>query len=251
MSTLTRLPDNFPALLRAAGLTVVEVGDWQDNARPGPFGPVGVNNHHTGSFDAIGDTSDDLSYARWLFRTGRPDLTAPLCQITISAEGVVYVGAAGRANHAGTAKAAGSVAAGDGNTLYVGIEWMLSGTQPISSKQYGAGATTNAVLLRLMGSSIQTVQCHYATSVTGKWDIGDPDGVPFNGHMVLDLPKFRRAVDAEMVRLASAKPKPKPKPTKVTEARDRLIIALRRAELDGKTKRAKALRAGLKVLPAR
>lgn len=248
---MTNLPANLPTLLRDAGLTVVTVGDWLANMRPGPFGPVGVLNHHTGSFDAIGDTKDDLSYATWLFRTGRADLPAPLCGLSISAEGVVYLGAAGRANHAGTAKPAGSVSGGDGNTLYVGIEWMLSGKQPISSKQYEAGATTNAVLLRVLGSSVQTVQCHYSTSITGKWDIGDPDGVLLNGQRVLDLPKFRRAVSAELTRLEPAKPKPKPKPTKVTEARDRIIIALRRAELAGKRARAKSLRAALRLLPKR
>lgn len=249
--TPTRLPDNFPSLLRAAGLTVVEIPGWQGRGHDGPFAPVGVNNHHTGSYDKIGDTADDLSYARWLFTVGRPDLRAPLCGITISAEGVVYVGAAGRTHHAGVAKAAGTVAAGDGNTLYYGIEWMLSGTQPISDRQYEAGATTNAVLLGLTNTSVQTVQVHYATSVTGKWDIGDPDGVPFKGHRVLDLGKFQRRVQEEVHRLAAPKPKPKPEPTRVSKARDLIIVAIRKAELRGQTARAKTLRAALKTLPKR
>ena len=123
-------------------------------------------------------------------------VTALALAATAQAASVVYVGAGGRANHAGTARSMGSVAAGDGNSLYVGIEWMLSGTQPISDAQYDAAATTNAVLLDIMGSSVKTVGCHFQTSVTGKWDIGDPRGVPFNGHKVLDVPKFRQAVQA-------------------------------------------------------
>lgn len=249
---ITQLPADLPKRLRAAGVTVVEVGDWEDWGRPaitGGFAPVGVLNHHTGGFDAIGDASDDLRYAQWMFRVGRDDLPAPLCHIAISAEGVVYIGAARRANHAGTAKSMGSVASGDGNRLYVGIEWMLSGTQPISDAQYDAGATTNAVLLDILGTSVRTVGCHFQTSVTGKWDIGDPNGVPFNGQKVLDVPKFRKAVQAEVDRLEKGDA-PLP-PTRVSRARTLLAVAIRKAELRGNKARAKTLRASYKLLPPR
>lgn len=194
---MTNLPKDLPARLRKAGLTVIEIDGWQARGRPsstGGFKPVGVLNHHTGGRDGSGDAEDDLKYAKWLFLTGRSDLPAPLCHIALSAEGVVYLGAAGRANHAGTAKASGSVAAGDGNSLYIGIEWMLSGTQKIADKQYDAAVKLNAVLLDVLGSSEQAVSCHYQISTTGKWDIGDPDGIEFNGHKVLDVKKFRRSV---------------------------------------------------------
>jgi hypothetical protein len=94
------------------------------------------------------------------------------------------------------AKPSGSVAGGDGNALYVGIEWMLSGTQAIPADMYEAGVKTNAVLLDLFKTSVQTISCHYQTSVTGKWDIGDPSGIVFRGHKVFDVPKFRNAVKA-------------------------------------------------------
>lgn len=196
-----RLPSDLPAQLRKAGLTVIEIPSWQTRHRPGAFGPVGVLNHHTGSRDVLGDFADDLSYAKWMFTTGRSDLPAPLCQISLSLEGTVYVGASGRANHAGRAKSSGSVAAGDGNALYVGIEWMLSGTQAIPKTMYDAGVTLNAVLLKILGSSERAASCHYQTSVTGKWDIGDPNGVPFNGKKVLDVPKFRTAIKAKSTKL--------------------------------------------------
>lgn len=230
-----RLPADLPKRLRAAGLTVVEIDGWQTRGRDashGGFAPVGVLNHHTGSFDRSGDLADDLAYARHMVLVGRPDLPPPDVQLSLSVEATVYLGAAGRANHAGVAKASGSVAAGDGNELYVGIEWMLSGLQKIPASMYRAGATLNAVLLEVLGSSEQAVSCHYSTSVTGKWDIGDPDGVPFKGHKVLDLPKFRNAVKAARADLrADPKPKPKPKP-KVTRgpAYDEAIAALQRAD---------------------
>lgn len=195
------LPADLPDRLRKAGLKVVEIDGWQHRGRPastGGFAPVGVLNHHTGAFDRIGDLEDDLSYARWMALTGRSDLPAPLVQLSLSAEATVYVLAGGRANHAGVARASGSVAGGDGNMLYVGIEWMLSGTQPIPAKMYEAGVILNAVLTEeILGNSVQTISCHYNTSVTGKWDIGDPSGISFNGHKVLDVPKFRRAVQAK------------------------------------------------------
>lgn len=197
-----KLPADLPDRLRAAGLQVITVGDWFNNGRPpetGGFNPVGVLNHHTGSRDDAGDPADDLSYARWLFY-GEPrnGLPKPLCHLSLSYEGVVYLGAAGRANHAGEAKASGSVAAGDGNSLYVGVEWMLSGTQEIPQRMYDAGVVLNAVLLEALGSSVQAISCHYQTSTTGKWDIGDPKGVPFNGTRVLNVPAFRDAVKARM-----------------------------------------------------
>lgn len=210
------LPSNLPALLRAAGLTVVEVEGWETRGRPastGSFNPVGVLNHHTGSRDDDGDPGDDLAYANWLAKVGRSDLPAPLCHLTLSHEGVVYVLAAGRANHAGVAKASGSVAGGDGNTLYIGIEWMLSGTQPIPVKMREAGAILNAVLTeKVTGTSVQTVSCHYQTSVTGKWDIGDPEGIQFGDHKVLDVDKFRLEVAAQRKRLYSPPPPIKASP---------------------------------------
>lgn len=208
---MTYLPKNLPEVLRKAGLKVVTIDGWETRGRPastGGFNPVGVLNHHTGSFDGPGDPNDDLSYARWLGLIGRSDLPAPLCQMTLSTEGVVYLLAAGRANHAGTAKASGSVAAGDGNTLYVGIEWMLSGTQAIPGAMMSAGIRLNAALLGVLGSSSQAVSCHYQTSVTGKWDIGDPNGIPFGKSLVLNVGKFRSLVQSDLNALAGKPSKP-------------------------------------------
>lgn len=196
------LPANLPALLRDVGLTVVEIDGWRTRGRPGPFSPVGVLNHHTGASAKGWSRAKELAYARWMFLTGRPDLPAPLCQIALGRSGVVYVGAAGRANHAGTAKASGSVSAGDGNTLYAGIEWMLSGTEDIPAVMYDAGVRLNAVLTELVTqTSVRTISCHYQTSITGKWDIGDPRGIPLGDKRVLDMTQFRSRVAEERVRL--------------------------------------------------
>lgn len=165
------------AELRKAGLEVVEIDGWKTRSRPpetGNFNPVGVLWHHTG------DTANGKSYAEWLARVGRSDLPAPLCQLSIDRQGVVYVIAAGRANHAGVAKASGSVAAGDGNSLYVGVECQNNGTEGWSKEQYDAMVTTGAVLGNNIPCSPRAQRGHKETSVTGKWDPG-----------ALDLDAFR------------------------------------------------------------
>lgn len=201
--TYTHLPATLPITLRAAGLKVVEIDGWHGRGRPsstGGFDPVGVLCHHTGSYDGLADATNDRTYARWLAVTGRSDLPAPLCNLALSAEGVVYVCASGRANHAGRAKASGTVAAGDGNELYIGIEAMNDGSQGWSKAQRDAYVTLCAVLsLKVTGNSAQTVRGHKETSVTGKWDPGK-----------LDMGAFRTDVAAKMKALTTPPPTPKP-----------------------------------------
>ena len=170
---------------RTSGLKVVELDGWQTRGRPsstGGFMPSGVLCHHTGSYDGLTDATDDATYARWLATVGRSDLPAPLCHLSLSAEGVVYVCAAGRANHAGTAKATGPMPAGDGNYMYIGIEAMNSGSQgwgSVGSDASGAPVTQGeayarlcAALCRHYGWEASHVRAHRETSVTGKWDPG-------------------------------------------------------------------------------
>jgi hypothetical protein len=247
---MTNLPDNTADILRDAGLKVVEVPGWKTRGRPvstGGFEPVGVLNHHTAA-SALGWVKSKIAdYIHWIFFVGRPSdgLPPPLCNIVLWRDGTVYLGAAGRANHAGKAKARGTVAAGDGNRMYVGIEWMLSGTEIIPEVMYDAGVLLNKVLLdKILHTSVGTVAAHYETSVTGKWDIGDPKGVAWNGHRVMNMATFRRAVQDRAI------PSPKPKaPTRVGRARDLLEQAKKRAKAG--SAREKALAAALKVLPKR
>lgn len=171
---------------REAGLTVREVPGWKTRGRPastGGFNPVGVLCHHT----ATPPTMSDAALVDLLVK-GRSDLPGPLCQLGLMRDGTVYVIAAGRANHAGTAKASGTVAAGDGNALYLGIEAANTGTgEPWPKAQYDAYVRLCAVLsLRITGGSIGTVRGHKETSVTGKID------------PTFDMSKFRDDVDIAM-----------------------------------------------------
>ncbi len=86
----------FAALLRAEGLTVVEVGDWEHHNRnhKGEWGPVhGVMIHHT-------VTKGTATTVR-ICRDGYSALPGPLCHGVIAKDGTVHLVGYGRANHAG------------------------------------------------------------------------------------------------------------------------------------------------------
>lgn len=199
---MATLPTNLPTLLRDAGLKVVELDGWHARGRPastGGFAPVGVLWHHTG------DASNGKAYAEGILTKGRSDLPGPLCHLSIDRQGVVYLVAGGRANHAGEAKAAGSVAAGDGNTLYIGIEFQNTGTEYWTDAQHDSGITATVVLLKhVTKTTAQTVHAHYETSVTGKWDPGSATGIPFKGKRVVNMTKIRQLVASGL----AAKPAP-------------------------------------------
>ena len=91
----------FAGLLRAEGVTVVEVGDWETRNRnhKGPWGPVhGVMIHHTVT---RGDTKAQTDASVALCRDGHNTLPGPLCHGVIDKQGVVHLVGYGRTNHAG------------------------------------------------------------------------------------------------------------------------------------------------------
>jgi hypothetical protein len=111
---------------------------------------------------------------------GRSDLPAPLCHFSLGRDGTVYVVAAGRANHAGVAKASGPMPAGDGNVMYVGVECQNSGTEGWTKAQYEAMVTLGVVVSKYLGCTASANRAHKETSITGKWDPG-----------ALDMDRFR------------------------------------------------------------
>lgn len=191
---------------RKSGLAVIELDGWRQNKSHGGEDYKGVLDHHTGSYDGIADAKDDYSYAMWLAFEGRSDLPPPLCNLALSAEGVVYVCAAGNANHAGEAKASGPMpAVPDGNVIYIGIEAMNSGSQGWDSKaltlngeeitQYEAYVRLNAALCLHYGWPASHVRAHKETSVTGKIDPAP-----------MDMTKMRRDVARMMKTLEDDMP---------------------------------------------
>lgn len=90
--------------LRGQGLTVVEVNGWQTRGRPAAFHPIGSVNHHTaGAPTGVAPSLGSVTNGR-----GEPNpLSGPLANVLqsrkVDASGldVVYLVAAGTANHAG------------------------------------------------------------------------------------------------------------------------------------------------------
>lgn len=187
--TYRRLTD-LADVLRDAGLDVEEIDGWKTRGRPastGGFSPVGNLWHHTGG------APDTRAYADWMAREGRADLPAPLCHVAVTRGGRMIVSAAGRANHAGKARAAGPVPAGDGNALYAGWECMNTGSEGWTKDQYRAMVVAAAATSLHYGWSAQANRAHRETSTTGKWDPGQ-----------LDMDRFRADIAREMDRQVAA-----------------------------------------------
>lgn len=181
---LTDLAD----VARKAGLEVVEVAGWKTRGRPSSTGgnnPGGVLWHHTGG------PANGSDYADWLARVGRADLPAPLCHYSIDRAGRVYVIAAGRTNHGGSAKASGPMPSGDANAMYVGVECMNTGSEGWSPAQYGAMVRLGAALANAYGWTAEHNRAHKETSLTGKWDPGQLDMTDFREDIRVAMkPKF-------------------------------------------------------------
>ena len=220
-----RLPDNTPEILRRHGLKVVVVPGWKTRGRPastGGFNPVGVLCHHTATTVAW-----TLAAVLRLLTGGRSGLPGPLCQFGLGRNGTVYLVAAGRANHAGKAKSVGSVAAGDGNELYVGIEAFNSGTgEPWPAVQYNAYVLLAAVIqVEFTGNSARAVAGHKETSTTGKID------------PTFNMDAFRKRVAAMMEQIDEDETTPKPVLTSRGKKVDAAIGNLSKATAKGNRKK--------------
>lgn len=237
---LTDLAD----VLRDAGLRVVEVDGWKTRGRPhstGGFDPRGNDWHHTGAKDTNPlSIQDDLEYAEWLAEIGRSDLPAPLSQLSVGRDGTIYVCAAGRGNHAGDAKAFGTLPAGDGNEMYLGWECQNTGTEGWTTEQYDAMVRGGAAVCLHYGWPAENNPGHKETSYTGKWDPGG-----------LDMAEFRDDIDDAMRALRRS--------TKQTVKRiNRLIKGHRKtaqtaaaAGFNGAARQVRARIPGLKKIRAR
>lgn len=170
MARITWLDDR---LRNDGSLTVREKSGWTTRERPGSFAPEGVLIHHTGARASFSDPTPSLNTVI----NGRPDLAGPLCHVLIGWDGVCHIVAAGRANHAGTALASGPMPAGDGNTMYVGIEVDYAPQDPYfqqpQNPQLIAAINAAAAIVTKLGHGNTYVRYHKETSTTGKWDPGN------------------------------------------------------------------------------
>ena len=186
----------LPAAFRKWGVRFALVEGWEDRGRPmstGYFDPNALLNHHTGTTSSEEKPAPSLATVV----NGRSDLSGPLCQVATDYNGLTYIVAAGRANHAGTAKAAMGNPSGDGNAMYIGNEIMTSGLQRMPKAQYDAVVLVSAAILDHFGYTGATkLGLHHTTSTSGKWDLGagtGDAGVPYS------VTKLRSDVAARLV----------------------------------------------------
>lgn len=206
--------EGLAAALRAAGLTVVELEGWQTRGRSGNSKysdgrPWCVMWHHTAS---AGDGADDADYCT--FRS--PD--APLTNLVIGRDGVVYVCAAGPTNTNGKggplAFSRGTVPVDSMNTYAVGIEISNNGVgQTYPAVQIDACFTASNAITAAYGLNADDVANHFdwapgrkidaavAGAVAGTWH---PRSVTTSGTWSLE------DLRAECRRRATTPPAPAP-----------------------------------------
>ena len=216
-------------VLRSAGCRVVELEGWQHRGRSGndPYAdgrPWCVMWHHTAS---AGDGADDADYCT--FRS--PD--APLCNLVVGRDGVVYVCAGGPTNTNGKGGpltfSKGTIGVDNMNVHAVGIEISNNGVgMNYPQVQVDACFTASLAVCAAYGLEPDDAAIHAewapdrkidtatATAVDGPWR---PGGVntsgTWNGH---DL-------RAELRRRAGTTPRP---PTTPNGEIDMYVIAVER-----------------------
>ncbi|MEH0627814.1 N-acetylmuramoyl-L-alanine amidase [Streptomyces stelliscabiei] len=212
----------FLAALKAEGVRVVEVGDWETHNREGhgAWGPVnGVMVHHT----VTKGTANTVA----ICRAGYSGLPGPLCHGVVAKDGAIHLVGYGRANHAGSGDddvlqavigekplPAPNEANTDGNARFYGFECenLGDGKDPWPAVQVEAMVRAAAALCRAHGWGKDG-----DTSVIGhkEWQPGKPDPLGPG----VSMPEIRKRVAERLKHPASWTPgtTAPPKPPTVEE----------------------------------
>ncbi|MHA7292633.1 N-acetylmuramoyl-L-alanine amidase [Arthrobacter sp. HLT1-21] len=164
--------------LRAHGLTVVEIPGWKTRGFLGrELTEVrGTMWHHTATNRARFNGNDAPTLQMCI--DGRPDVAGPLCHVVFGRTGVVYVIAAGLANHAGAGYWLPHIGRDVGNYQTVGIEMESSGIAPWdwTADQIRVAPYLGRALRQMYGHTLDV--SHQEYSSTGKIDpAGWPGGM--------------------------------------------------------------------------
>jgi hypothetical protein len=176
---LTDLGEAFDA----AGLPWVPVGyspldptgapDWTTRGRPassGPFEPTGVLCHHTAS--PPGTTPQgDLN----VILAGNSEAPGPISQLYIGRDAVLYVVAAGRANHGGRGQRPGiDGACTDMNAALVGIE----------AGNDGLGERWSDAMVDTYGRCVAALCAHYGWAIDSQVFLHATTGPACGNHKI-------------------------------------------------------------------
>lgn len=156
--------------LRAAGVNVREVDGWQRRARRSggyddPSGPLGVMFHHTAA------STPAENQAQYIITAP----TAPIANVSIAPDGVVWLIAAGATNTNGKgvpiAFSRGTVPADRMNEFAFGMELMNDGVgQPYPRVQVDAALATSNAVNKRCGNRLDDVATHAAYAPGRKID---------------------------------------------------------------------------------
>lgn len=187
---LTDLAD----VLRAAGLTVVEVDGWQTRARSsGGYAngrPTHVMVHHTASPRKT-DGQSDVNY----IVSGSP--VKPVANIYTDRKGVVWVCAAGATNTNGQGGPLDGVPADQMNVYAIGNEIANDGVgEPYPAEQQQSVLKSTAALCKAYGIRVDHVRAHFEWAPGRKIDPSGPSMWAASGKW--DMDEFREDVAATM-----------------------------------------------------
>ena len=184
-------PDQTIAALEKWKVNYREYSGWRTRTRPGGITDAcGITIHHTGGGSA------SASYLKFLFVTGRPEdgIPGPLCNVATAPDGMLHLGAIGRANHAGKGSQStlrhvqsedysgygGELKPGpdaiNGNEFYYGNEIIYTGLTAPTDAAYRTAVLHAAAICDHYGWSALSVIAH-REHTTRK---GDPGKVPMN-----------------------------------------------------------------------
>jgi peptidoglycan hydrolase-like protein with peptidoglycan-binding domain len=163
---------NLADVVRAGGLVVHELSNWQRHHHGEMASVSGIILHHTGS---------SSTGAEGVVRNGRSDLAGPLAQLTLRRDGSVGIVSAGVSWHAGTGSWP-SIGRNNGNARMIGIEAIYNGSD-ITPAQIEAYPRLAAALARGYGVKVGNIIGHREWAPSRKPDPGK-----------IDLPAFRSKV---------------------------------------------------------
>lgn len=164
--------------LHDEGLPVVEIDGWKARGSAS-FNPRGTVNHHT-----AGAARGDHPSLNVCIH-GRAGIPGPLCHTLRGRNGVFYVLASGRANHAGTGGWNGL----SGNSSVVGLELEHVGTsaEPVTAQLIEDAERWHAAVLRLIGAPASMACQHREWAPRRKIDAYGFDGPTFRRHIAVLL----------------------------------------------------------------
>lgn len=158
-------------VLRGAGLAVVETPGWRGRGKE-ITSVDGVMVHHTASHPA-----STLATNLTVVTTGNAVAPGPIAQVMFWRDGVAYIIADGRANHAGAGGPWGGwLPEGQGNHRLIGFECVNSGVgEPWATEMVVAMEIGSAAVLRYLGHDASRCLFHHEYAPTRKIDPAGPN----------------------------------------------------------------------------